>query len=232
MVSNQGCQFRVQLPVNCRRGQKMSGGIAPSKSTVYTSNLAYSLTNNDLHKIFSKYGQVVKVTLVKDKQTRKSKGVAFVQYLRKENALECVRVLNGKQMFDRTIKCSIARDNGRSVEFIRKRYYTDKSSCYECREEGHLSYECPKNSLGRRTPPPKKEKKKSKIEELRNFGDIEEEEYSDEVPEEPDVETLSAAIQMEQAKMDPGSDFNPVSHTKKKVIKKNTYFSDEEDLSD
>uniref|UniRef100_A0A0K8T2I2 CCHC-type domain-containing protein n=1 Tax=Lygus hesperus TaxID=30085 RepID=A0A0K8T2I2_LYGHE len=137
-----------------------------------------------------------------------------------------------KQMFDRTIKCSIARDNGRSVEFIRKRYYPDKSSCYECGEEGHLSYECPKNSLGRRTPPPKKEKKKPRIEKHYDVDELEEEENSDEVPEEPDLETLSAAIQMEQAKMNTGADLNSVSNAKKKVIKKNTYFSDEEDLSD
>ncbi len=73
------------------------------------------------------------------------------------------------------MKCSLAIDNGRTREFIRKREYPDKSKCYECgvshsvfysnssdfclQESGHLSYVCPKNSLGNRIPPVKKRKK-------------------------------------------------------------------------
>lgn len=63
-------------------------------------------------------------------------------------------------MFGRTLKLSIVKDNGRSEEFDSKRIYTDKQRCYECGEEGHLSYKCPVNVLGNRDIPPKKNKNK------------------------------------------------------------------------
>ncbi|XP_047404892.1 zinc finger CCHC-type and RNA-binding motif-containing protein 1 isoform X1 [Sciurus carolinensis] len=171
----------------------MSGGLAPSKSTVYVSNLPFSLTNNDLYRIFSKYGKVVKVTIMKDKDTRKSKGVAFILFLDKDSAQNCTRAINNKQLFGRVIKASIAIDNGRAAEFIRRRNYFDKSKCYECGESGHLSYACPKNMLGEREPPKKKEKKKKKkIPEPEE--EIEEVEESEDEGEDPALDSLSQAI--------------------------------------
>lgn len=56
-------------------------------------------------------------------------------------------------MFGRTLKVSIAKDNGKADEFAKRREYPDKSRCYECGEEGHLSYKCPRNVLGDKSPP-------------------------------------------------------------------------------
>ncbi|XP_060551980.1 zinc finger CCHC-type and RNA-binding motif-containing protein 1-like [Ruditapes philippinarum] len=225
----------------------MSGGIAPSKSTLYVSNFPFSLTNNDLHKIFEKYGKVVKVTVVKDKVTRKSKGVAFVLFLQRDSAYQAVRALNNTQLFGRTIKCTIAKDNGRATEFIRKKTYPDKSKCYECGEEGHLSYKCPHNILGEREPPPKKTKKEKKRErdENNDFNDLSESD-SDEEGEDPKADSLAAAIQYQQNKLEeeslPSTSFSSraanyisledFSEPKRKRYKKDAYFSDEEEIDD
>uniref|UniRef100_A0A8C1W3H1 Zinc finger CCHC-type and RNA binding motif 1 n=1 Tax=Cyprinus carpio TaxID=7962 RepID=A0A8C1W3H1_CYPCA len=210
----------------------MSGGLAPSKSTVYVSNIPFSLTNSDLHK--------VRVTLVIYGGTRMSKGVAFVLFLDRESAHNCSRSLNNKQLFGRTVKASIAIDNGRATEFIRRRNYSDKSKCYECGEEGHLSYACPKNLLGEREPPPKKEKKKKKKVQQPEEPEPED---SEEEGEDPALDSLSQAIAFQQARIEEEekrrkqvtedvSQASTSEDTHKPKIKKSAYFSDEEELSD
>ncbi|XP_073429356.1 zinc finger CCHC-type and RNA-binding motif-containing protein 1 isoform X2 [Dendrobates tinctorius] len=215
----------------------MSGGLAPSKSTVYVSNLPFSLTNNDLHRIFSKYGKVVKVTILKDKESRRSRGVAFVLFLDKEPAQNCVRALNNKQLFGRVLRASIAIDNGRAAEFIRRRNYTDKSRCYECGDTGHLSYACPKNMLGDREPPQKKEKKRKRRVEVE---EVVEEEQSEDEGEDPALDSLSQAIAFQQARMEEekiklrqaAGETSTSGDSRRPRIKKSAYFSDEEELSD
>lgn len=219
----------------------MSGGLAPSKSTIYVSNLPFSLTNNDIHKIFEKYGKVVKVTIMKDKDTRKSKGVAFVLFLERDSAHQACRALNRTELFGRTVKCNIAKDNGRAKDYIRRKVYPDKSRCYECGDEGHMSYACPKNILGERDPPPKKERKRKKGEE--EFVDLsdEEDKESDE-GEDPKLDSLAAAIKFQNQKIEEevtaryGSTsfvaLEDFSEPKRKKYKKDAYFSDEEELED
>ncbi|EZA60628.1 hypothetical protein DMN91_002849 [Ooceraea biroi] len=237
----------------------MSNHLAPSKSTVYVSNLPYSLTNNDIHQLLETYGKIVKVTVLKDRATRRSRGVAFVLFLKTEDAVSCAKALNNTEVLGRTVKSSIAVDNGRSTEFIRRRDYPDKSQCYECGEGGHLSYCCSNNTLGPRKPPPKKvriRKKGTKQEKCdTSYFDSDSDEATrkwkrsadadtndtdniedDCAEEEP--ETLSAVIALEQKRSEmerretDKCDDKEILTVPKKRYKRNNYFSDEEDFSE
>ncbi|XP_046813846.1 zinc finger CCHC-type and RNA-binding motif-containing protein 1-like isoform X1 [Vespa crabro] len=239
----------------------MSGGIVPSKSTVYISNLPFSLTNNDIHQLLQSYGKIVKVTIMKDKITRRSRGVAFVLFLKPEDASSCAKGLNNTQIGGRTIRSSIAVDNGRSTEFIRRRDYPDKSQCYECGEEGHLSYACSHNMLGPREPPQKKvrirKKTKTSVTHDTSYFDSDSDEGlrrskksknidnddTDDNCSEIEMETLSAAIkqeqhlrELEQYKHKVATGQYDEEHTesvvRRKRYKENSYFSDEEDISE
>lgn len=189
-----------------------SGGLAPSKSTVYVSNLDFNLTNSDLHTLFSTFGKIARVTIMKDRETRKSKGVAFVQFVAIADAQNAARAMNGKILNGRTITANIATDNGRAASFIKKRVYKDKSRCYECGEEGHLSYECPRNQLGpRERPPPKKLRRKFEGEE-------------DEGLEFDEGNWASAVDDGAQERLIKG---DAETHEKTKKAKRISYFSDE-----
>ncbi|XP_046652003.1 zinc finger CCHC-type and RNA-binding motif-containing protein 1-like [Daphnia pulicaria] len=187
--------------------------------TVYVSNFPFSLTNNDLHQIFGQYGTVIKVTIVKHRLTRKSKGVAFIVYKTPEEALKCIQQTNEKEMFGRILKSSIAKDNGRTEEFAtQKKTYEDKSRCFECGQEGHLSYQCPSNALGSREPPKRGSRKHEK--EGSESGDQD--------------DSLGAAIRYEQQKrsMQEQSTSLSATNVRKKKFKPSSYFSDEEEISD
>jgi len=140
----------------------MSGGLAPSKSTVYLSNFDYKLTNNDIHQLLAKFGKIAKVTIVRDKVSHESKGLAFILFVKREDAQACAKAMNNQKLNERTIKASIAIDNGRAREFIRKKRYANKDVCYECGQTGHMSYKCPKNQLGDREKPLKEDKRSKK----------------------------------------------------------------------
>ncbi|KAB0357911.1 hypothetical protein FD754_002067 [Muntiacus muntjak] len=56
---------------------------------------------------------------MKDKETRRGTGVAFILFLDKESAQNCTKSINNKWLFGRVMKASIAIGDGRAAEFIK-----------------------------------------------------------------------------------------------------------------
>lgn len=60
---------------------------------VYVGELPYDLTEGDLLAVFSQYGEVVDLNLVRDKGTGRSKRFAFVAYEDQRNNINGAKVL-------------------------------------------------------------------------------------------------------------------------------------------
>ena len=79
----------------------------PSK--LYVGNLAYSVSNDDLHELFSQAGQVQSATVISDKFSGQSKGFGFVEMTTSEEATNAIRQFNDSDLKGRSIKVNEAK---------------------------------------------------------------------------------------------------------------------------
>jgi RNA recognition motif-containing protein len=95
-----------------------------SVSTIYVGNLSYDMVEFDILDMFEEYGHVNYVKLIKDKETHESRGIAFVQMSRANEARDAISTLNGRSIEGRSLKVSIAKeeDNTRvAVKAVKER---------------------------------------------------------------------------------------------------------------
>ncbi|XP_033760655.1 RNA-binding motif protein, X-linked 2-like [Pecten maximus] len=71
---------------------------------VFLGGLPYDLTEGDVICVFSQYGEVVNVNLVRDKQSGKFKGFGFLCYEDQRSTVLAVDNLNGFNILNRTIR--------------------------------------------------------------------------------------------------------------------------------
>lgn len=76
---------------------------------IYVGNLSYETTEDDLRSLFSNIGTVTSVTLIKDRETGRSKGFAFVEMSSQIEAEQAIKDFNGKAVSNREIKVNKAR---------------------------------------------------------------------------------------------------------------------------
>jgi len=77
---------------------------------IYIGNLSFNTTEERLKNIFSDFGEVESVNIIKDKETDKSKGFAFVEIEKTENALKAIEALNGKLFDGRKLRVNQAKE--------------------------------------------------------------------------------------------------------------------------
>jgi len=78
-------------------------------SRLYVGNLAYTTTEEDLKDLFAQAGTVSSVALIKDRDTGRSKGFAFVEMSTQAEAENAIRMFNGQSVAERVLTVNMAR---------------------------------------------------------------------------------------------------------------------------
>ena len=77
---------------------------------IYVGNLSYDTTEDGLRELFEQYGQVESVSVIKDRQTGRSRGFAFVIMPDDAEAQKAIEEANGQELGGRTLKVNQARE--------------------------------------------------------------------------------------------------------------------------
>ncbi len=80
---------------------------------IHISNLPHSTNEAELRKMFQAFGQVTSVTLIKDKLTGTSRGLAFIEMPSKTQAQAAIRNLGNKELQGQKLKVSEAHPHPR-----------------------------------------------------------------------------------------------------------------------
>ena len=76
---------------------------------LFVAGIPFSLDEDSLKELFSKYGTVESATIITDRDTGRSKGFGFVEMSSSEEAKSAIENLNNTKLEDRKIVVNVAR---------------------------------------------------------------------------------------------------------------------------
>ena len=90
---------------------------------IYVGSLSYSTTEDELEKLFSEFGGVESVSLVKDSYSGQSKGFGFIEIPNNADADKAIKALNGSSFQGRLIKVNQSQAKTKNSRPKRRRRY-------------------------------------------------------------------------------------------------------------
>ena len=93
------------------------------KKKLFVSNLDFEVTADQLRELFNEVGGASNLTVAQDRETKRSKGFAFVEMDNEDAAQEAIEKLTGRMLNGRPIKVVEDRGKGGSDGEDRKREY-------------------------------------------------------------------------------------------------------------
>uniref|UniRef100_A0A1A9WJK5 Nuclear cap-binding protein subunit 2 n=1 Tax=Glossina brevipalpis TaxID=37001 RepID=A0A1A9WJK5_9MUSC len=112
-------------------------------TTLYVGNLSFYTTEEQIHELFSRCGEVRRIVMGLDKYKKTPCGFCFVEYYRRPEAENAMRYVNGTRLDDRLIR--VDWDAG----FIEGRQYGRGKTGGQVRDEYRTDYDAGRGGYGK-----------------------------------------------------------------------------------
>lgn len=76
---------------------------------LYVGNLPWSVNNDSLAQLFSKYSSVASATVITDRETGRSRGFGFIEFSDDAEGLKAIEEMNDFEVEDRKLVVNEAR---------------------------------------------------------------------------------------------------------------------------
>ncbi|MCH7728038.1 MAG: RNA-binding protein [Planctomycetes bacterium] len=76
---------------------------------IYVGNLSYTASEDEVRQAFEEHGEVATVSIIKDRETGRSRGFAFVEMPDQEQANAAIEKLNQQEIAGRDVNVNEAR---------------------------------------------------------------------------------------------------------------------------
>ena len=76
---------------------------------LFIGSLSFNVSEDELREAFAAAGTVLSASIIKDRDTDRSKGFGFVEMSTDEEAQEAIKLLNGKELAGRAMIVNIAK---------------------------------------------------------------------------------------------------------------------------
>jgi RNA recognition motif-containing protein len=83
--------------------------IGKLETKLYIGNMSYDTTEEQLRTMFGEAGMVGSVDIIKDRDTGRPRGFAFVMMSNEAEAEKAISMFNGKSVDDRALTVNLAR---------------------------------------------------------------------------------------------------------------------------
>ncbi|RKF61777.1 Nuclear cap-binding protein subunit 2 [Golovinomyces cichoracearum] len=112
-------------------------------TTLYVGNLSFYTTEEQIHELFSKCGEIKRLIMGLDRFNKTPCGFCFVEYYTHQDALDCMKYIGGTKLDERIIRTDL--DPG----FQEGRQYGRGKSGGQVRDEYREEYDEGRGGLGR-----------------------------------------------------------------------------------